>query len=114
MHSSQNISNDFCFLHAGEFEIQSLESVGEMFVVDAEEVQDGGVEIIDVNWIPGDVVTEIVGFAPGHAGFDAAASHPHGEASWMMVATSFGAVPFALACHASSEFPSPEDQSVVQ
>jgi hypothetical protein len=35
--------------HVGEAKIAALESVGEAFVVDAEEVEDGGLDIVDVD-----------------------------------------------------------------
>jgi hypothetical protein len=44
-------------------------------VIDAEQVQHGGVEVVNMNRILGDVVSEIVRRAISHAAFAAAASH---------------------------------------
>jgi hypothetical protein len=47
------------FLHAGEFEVKALGSVGEAFVVDAGQAEDGGVEVAGVDGILSDVIAEI-------------------------------------------------------
>lgn len=60
----------------GEAEVAALEAVSELFVVDAELVEQGGVEIVYVNFVDLGVVAEFIGFAVGNAGFDAAAGHP--------------------------------------
>ena len=60
-------------LDPGELEVEALELVGEALVVDAEEVEHGGVEVVDGDGVPGDVVAEVVGGAPGGAALDAAA-----------------------------------------
>ena len=65
----------------GEAEAAAVVGVGELFVVEAEEVQDGGVEVVDVDLIDGGLVADLVGFAVADAAFDAAAGHPGGEGS---------------------------------
>ena len=47
----------------GEAEVAALGSVGEAGVFDAHEVEDGGVEVVDVDGVFGDVVAEVVGGA---------------------------------------------------
>ena len=89
-------------------------AIGETLVVDAHEVQDGGVEVVHVHGILGDVVTEIIGLAVTGAGLAAATGHPHGEATRMVVATGFGAVPFTLACDAAAELAAPDDEGVLE
>jgi hypothetical protein len=37
--------------------------IGELFVVDAEEMQDGGMQVVDVDFVLGGFETELVGFA---------------------------------------------------
>ena len=54
-------------------ELAALVAEGEALVVDAEEVQQGGVEVVDVDGIFGDGVSEFVGLAVDVAGFGAAA-----------------------------------------
>jgi hypothetical protein len=54
-------------------EVASLEAVGEAFVVEAEQVEDGRLEVVDVDLVGGDMEAEVVGGAVAEPGFDAAA-----------------------------------------
>ena len=47
----------------GETEVAALVVEGQALVVDAEEVEQGGVEVVDVNAAVDDVVAEVVGLA---------------------------------------------------
>ena len=51
----------------GEAEVAAAEAIGQPLVVDAEQVQDGGVQVVDVDRVRGDVVAEVVGRAVGDA-----------------------------------------------
>jgi len=66
--------------------IQALELEAELGVVDAHEVEDRGVEVVDVYGVFDDVVAEVVGLAMNDAAFDAAAGHPHAEIARVMIA----------------------------
>src|SRR5438034_1069358 len=66
-------------VHASQTQVQTLGPEGELFVVDAQQVQHCGVEVAHVNRVFNDVVGEIVGLAVNDAAFGAAASHPHSE-----------------------------------
>ena len=55
--------DDMRWLDAGQALIEALEREGQLFVVDAQLVQDGGVQITDGDRILHDVVAEVVGFA---------------------------------------------------
>ncbi len=48
-------------------------------VIEAEEMQDGGVEVANVDGVGAYAVAEFVGFAVGDAGFHSPASHPDDE-----------------------------------
>jgi len=63
-------------MHVGQ---AALEFVGQAFVVDAEWVQHGRLEVVDVDGVFGGVVGEVVGLAEGEVAFDAAAGHPDRE-----------------------------------
>ena len=52
-------------MHVGEAEVAALEAVGELGVVEAEQVQDGGVEVVDVDLVLDGVEAEFVGLADG-------------------------------------------------
>ena len=83
--SSQNFIHHLAF-HIRQPEIAALETVGQLRVIEAETMENGGVQIVHVNLILGHVETEFIGLAKGHAGLDAAAGQPDGEGLWMMVA----------------------------
>ena len=51
--------------HVGQAEVAALVAEGQPFVVDAQQVEDRGVEVVDVDAILDGVVTELVGRAQG-------------------------------------------------
>src|SRR5688500_5637099 len=73
-------------MHVRQPEVAALEAEGEFGVVEAEEVEEGGVQVVDVDLVLGGVEAELVGLAEGEPRFDAAAGQPHAEAVGMMVA----------------------------
>ncbi len=54
----------------GQAEVAPLEAVGEPRVVDAEQVEDRGVEVVDVDRVLDDVPAEVVGLADDLAPLD--------------------------------------------
>lgn len=77
-------------MHVRQPEVAALEAVDEAGVVDAEAVEGGGLEVVDVDRVFDDVVAVVVGFAVGDARLDAAAGHPEGEAAAVVVAAVVG------------------------
>ena len=73
-------------LYPGEALIEALVFHGEPFVIVAEEVEDGGVEIADVEGILDDIIAEVVGLPVDGTALASTARHPHGEATWMVIA----------------------------
>ena len=71
---------------------------GELLVVEAETVEDGGLQGVDVDGGTGDVVAQLGGFADDLAGLYAAAGEPHAEGEGMMVAA------FLAGCVAAAHF----------
>ena len=67
-------ANDFSG-DIGEAEIAAAVAVGEAFVVEAEQVQHGGVEVVDVDGVVLGAEAEVVGGSVGDAAFDAASCH---------------------------------------
>ena len=94
----------------GEAEVAAGVGVGEFFVIEAEEVEDGGVHVVHVDFVGDGVVAEVVGFAEGEAGFDAGAGEPLAEAAGVVVAA--GAV--ALGVGGAAEFAAPPDEGVFE
>ena len=72
-------------MHIRQAEAAALVEVGQAFVVNAQQAQHGGVEVVNVDAALRDVVTEIVRLAIDQAGLHTAASHPGGETARMMV-----------------------------
>ncbi len=60
--------------------------VGQPEVVDAEQVQNGRVEVVNVDAVGGHVVAQFIGRPVGDPWSDPAAGRPGGEASRVMVA----------------------------
>ena len=98
-----------------EAEVAALEAVGELLVIHAEEVEDGGVEVVDGDGIFGDVPGEVVGGAVGLAAFDAAARHPETEGAGVVIAAGdlfeTGAI---FAKGGAAEFGAPDDEGGIE
>ena len=62
---------------------------GQLFVVEAELVEEGGLIIVGGDLVDSGVVADFVGFAVEGAGLEAAASEPSGEALAVVVAAGF-------------------------
>ena len=77
---------DHLAVHVGQPVVPALELVGQPRVIDAQAMEDRGVQVVDVDRVAGDVVAEVVGLAVGDAGLDAAAGQPDGEAAGVVVA----------------------------
>ena len=63
--------------HIGQAEMAALVEIGEAGVIESHQVQDRGMEVVNVDGILGDVVAEVIGRAVDDAGFHATAGHPH-------------------------------------
>ena len=67
-------------MHVGEPEIPAGVAVGELFVVEAEQAEHGGVQVVDVHALFHSLKSEFVGGAVNLAALDAAAGQPDGSA----------------------------------
>src|SRR5205823_4033476 len=101
--------------HVSQAEVAALEFVSELSVIEAEELQDRGVQVVDVDGILDDVPAEFIGLAEDGAGFDAATGHPDGEGEGVVVAAAdaleTGAV---LAERRAAELGEPKHQRAVE
>src|SRR5262245_1934915 len=75
-------------MHVRQPSVDPIMPDRELQVIDAEQVEEGGVEVVDVGGViaVGGFVAEVVGGAEGEAGLDAAAAEPVGEAVGVVVA----------------------------
>lgn len=89
----------------------ALKPVRQSFVVNAQQVHNRGVQVVDVQPIGCDVVTELIRGAVNGSCLDAAASHPDAETARMVVATEVGRN-FSLAVIRATELTAPDHERV--
>jgi hypothetical protein len=73
-------------MHIREPEVSALEAVRELCMIDAQQVEHRGVEIVNVDRALRGVVAKLIGGAVRDPSLDAAARHPHSKAFDVMVA----------------------------
>ena len=73
-------------MHVGQAEVAAGVAIGELLVVEAQEVQDRRVQVVNVDAIFDGVPAEFVGRPVRPPRLHAAAGQPHREAERMMVA----------------------------
>lgn len=95
-------------------EVTSLKLEDKFCVVDAQSVQDSGVQVVNMNWIMGDVVREVVRSAECDPRFDSTSSQPHRKATAMVVAAVVIRFELPLAIAGSPKLAAPNNESVVQ
>ena len=61
----------------GEAEIATGIVEGQLLMVEAEAVQDGGLKVMHMDWVLDHVESQVVGGPMTHAGPDAATGHPN-------------------------------------
>ena len=96
-------------MDVGEAVVAAAVEEGEAFVIEAEEMQNGRVEIVHRDDFVHGAVTEFIGRAVGHAAANSAAREPHGEALGIVVATVA-----ALGEGRAAELAGPQEQRVVE
>src|ERR1700726_790847 len=88
--SAQQTSHYFCRNDSGEFLVEPLKLEREFFMVNAEQMKKGGIEIAHVYGITNDVVAKVVRFTIRNSCLHTSSCQPHGEAARMMIATVVG------------------------
>ena len=73
-------------VHVGQAEVAAAVAVGQPLVIQAHQVQDRGVQVVDVHAVLDGLHAELVGGAVDDAALDAAAGQPHREAQAVVVA----------------------------
>ena len=101
-------------MHVCQPEVSPLVPVGKLLVIDAEAMQHGRVEVVDVYWLVDHVVAEIIRFAVDNTRLHTATCHPFGVATGMVVPPVVGLRQATLAIDRSSEFSAPDHQRVIQ
>ena len=102
-------------MHIREPVVATLEAVGEPLVVEAEQVHDGGLQIVHVDFVLHDGEAEFIGLAIADAVLHAAACEEDGIRVGKMIAAlvhALGGAAFAEWC--AAEFAAPHDERVVE
>src|SRR5262249_20176031 len=83
--SRQNLL-DHRAVHIGQAEVSAVVAIGELLVVQAHQVQDRGVQVVDADAVDDGLETDFVSLAVLYPALDAAAGQPAGEAVRVVVA----------------------------
>lgn len=115
----------------GEAEIPALVSIGEFSVVDPQQMQDRGIEVVNVHatrgpvifgglgedWVAvgvGDVVAVVVTAAIGNPWLHAASCHPGRETAGVVVPPIILFREFTLTVSGAAKFSAPDDEGVLE
>lgn len=101
-------------MDVGEAEITPLESVGELMVIHAKEVQESGVQVVHMNLVFSGIETEIIRTAVDCAGLNAATRHPNGVPMRVMIPTDLIGLEGTLHHRSPTKLPAPKDQGFVE
>src|SRR5262245_35342626 len=112
--SGEDVLDDAGLFNAGQPYVESAEAIAEPLVVDPEQVQNRGVQIVQVHRIFGDVVAEVVGAAVFDAAANAATRQPHRETAAMMIAPHARIAELTLAENRAAEFGQKHDERIGQ
>ena len=107
-HSRQDRPDDLARVDGQAF-VAAVAGEGEAEVVEAELIEDRGVDVMNMNFVLDGVEAELVGRAEGGAGFDAAAGHEHAETVRVVVAAVL-----AFGHRGPAEFTAPDDEGAFE
>src|SRR5438045_3215221 len=113
----RRLGEDFFYqlaMHIRQSIVTALETVGEPRVVDAQQMQRGGVEIVDMHGVFDDVVAEFIRLAEHLAALHSGTCHPDAETARVMVASVSVMGKFALRIHGAAKLAAPDDERVVE
>src|SRR5262249_34102651 len=73
--------------HVRQSEIAPAIPIGQLGVVDAEQVEDGGVQVVHVDRFVDRLEAEVIRGAVDRPALDAAAGQPHRESEWIVISS---------------------------
>ena len=56
-------------------------------MINSQELENGGLEIVNMDWVLGHMEAKFIGLPQGDARFDPSTGHPHSKGLWVMIAT---------------------------
>ena len=118
-------------VHICQAEIAPLVTIGQALMIDPQQMQDRGIQIVDVHrarrpFVLGglrlqrftvcisDVVAVVIGSTISDPRFDTPACHPNGETSGMMIAAIVFLAQFSLAINGAPELAAPNHKRLIQ
>jgi hypothetical protein len=84
--ASDNQRWDYVSAYVSQPEIPALDLIGQLGVIEAQQMQQGRMQIMDVDLIFHHIEAKFVGLADARTRLDATARHPHRERLRVMVA----------------------------
>ncbi len=97
-------------MNVGQAEVSTLEAKRQAGVVESQQMQQRGMQVVDVDRVADDVESEFVCFAMNIPAFDTTASQPVREAAVVVIAT----VIAALHHRSATKLTTPDDECVVE
>ncbi len=101
-------------MDVSETEAAALIFPGQFLVVDAQQVQQGGLEVVYMHGVFHDVVAEGVGGSVDGTRPRSPTRHPHGKTPRVMVPAVISSGEFSLAVVGAAKFPAPNHQGVFE
>jgi hypothetical protein len=110
----KNFFHDPTFFDTGEALVEPFEGIAETIMVNPHQVQNGRIQVADMDRVFQNVVTEFICFAVHNSTLHATTCHPDRKAFWVMIASIVGFAQWALAIDGSSKFAPPYYECVIQ
>ena len=106
--SGKQVGNHLA-VQVGQSLVQAIKGIDQPFMVEAEEMKNGGVQVMDVDGVLGDLEAKLVGCPVGQAWFEATSGHPDGE-SFLVVISAIT----ALQHRSAAKLPGPNDKGFIE
>lgn len=93
----------------GQSKIATSVAIGQSLVVDSEQVEERGVEVVHMDFVFGCIETEVIGGPVTESGLNSCAGQPPREGMGIVIASVV-----TLGGWCPAEFAAPEDQGIVE
>src|ERR1044071_7360836 len=114
LRSSQNVLHDLA-IDIGQAEVPPLESIGQFFMIEAKQVKDCSLQIVDMDFVTRDRESQFVGFSVADTMLDPTSGEKDGETIRIMIASEYfacGSAPFAE--RSPAKLTAPNDESFIE
>ena len=112
--SGEDCFNGMGWFDSGNFLVQPAIGKDEAIVIDAKLVEDGRIQIPDMDWITGYVPAVFVGFSICDTSLDPTSGHPDREGSPVVVSSRSRAVQSSLLVDGPTKLSAPDYQCFIQ